>query len=110
MHQPLPEEDDSIRSVLGTLPLSNPLNTFDLTQMVHALLDRQIALVTRDQARKRKLPRAAEFASILETGLFESGNRTAVKPAVQGTLLTPDQDVEAMDATIPRAPDFESEE
>ena len=74
------------------------------------LLERQLAAVSREALRAQALPRLTEFAGILEQSAFAPRNPATFTPPVVGTDLRPDDDVRAMDATIPRRPDLPEEE
>jgi len=110
MHQSAPDEQPAESSALNIAQLQAIADELRDHSHWQTLLERQLVAVSRDTVREQPLPRVAEFAGILEQGIFEPRNRTPVTPLAMGTELRPDDDVLEMDATIPRGPDQTEEE
>src|SRR5690348_10082316 len=110
MHQPASDQNP-VDSKNQVSPLWQAIADELLSQAYwQALLKRQLAAVSREAIREQPLPRLAEFAEILAKGAFEPRNLVAVTPVVTGTEIRPDDDVLAMDDTIPRGPELPDEE
>jgi len=69
-----------------------------------ALVQMQLGTMNRSSVTRRELSAAAQFAVTLDAQTIEPLGNLGNQKLVKGTLLTPDQDVMDMDATIPHAP------
>ncbi len=72
---------------------------------IQALIDAQIAAVSLNRDSRRKIGPVLRSIVVLDSQCLDlDAHGRAVVQNQEGTRITPDQDVKAMDASIPSAP------